>query len=237
MAIRWRNADIQNLTRTVKNFNNKIKRIQIENPALKDYLPSPVSEVDIIARTNTRQDFNNTVKSLQRFLEQGAETPVTSEQGIKTTTWQLQEAKYMIQRINFYRANERKAAGLTKNVGEMGSTRYNSLSPKKLRFDSLSPKNWNKYLSSLNKLSSSDYHKSQPYVYKANYLKNIIQNLGTGPQAMALYSLIESLSADVIYNVYYDDPVLQINFLSDPLDGEFIAESALLKWSDYLSRL
>lgn len=92
--IRWRESDNQELSKAVKNFNAKVRRLAKKNPEIADYLPETVSVRDIKRLVDTRQDFNREINSLRRFSQRGAEEIITipdTDYNLKTTKWQKED--------------------------------------------------------------------------------------------------------------------------------------------------
>lgn len=118
--IRWSDADEKQLKKTVRNFNDKIRRIekkvnkQLENPNLtsserkelhdkKNYLPSKVKYSDLKSEIRTRQDLKREMNSLKRFSKKGSEEIVVlpnTDYNLKTTKWQKKEMSIMVSTIN-----------------------------------------------------------------------------------------------------------------------------------------
>ena len=108
-VIRWRRKDEEELKKAVRNFNNKITRLEKKGFS---GLPQKVSyktlrkgkkmEVDefgniISARIFpilSRREYNNQINSLKRWTRKNAEELVTLESGLKVTKWEKQEAIY-----------------------------------------------------------------------------------------------------------------------------------------------
>jgi hypothetical protein len=119
--IRWRESDLQELKRVVKNFNAKLARIEKKNPAIKNYLPKFAKEVEneygeklveftdrlsvnqLIDMIHTRQDLNRELNALKRFSKRGAETIIDApdtDYNIKLTKWQKEEMNRRLYHVN-----------------------------------------------------------------------------------------------------------------------------------------
>lgn len=218
------------MSNTVRNFNAKITRTIKKHPELKAFLPEKLSVKEVNEKIKTRQDFNRELKSYQRFLKKGAEKPIMSDTGIKTTTWEKREIGYKVAQINRNRTREAKRADVSTTKGTMGSIVANNLKPKKYNLDKIKASDWEKYIQTVEYQVMSNYTANKIEQYKANYLQAIIRNLGTGKKAMELIELVEGLDASMMYYSFYDDPVVQIQFISDPLPAEEIAEHAINHW-------
>ena len=111
--IKWREQDLKELARVVKNFNAKLNRIEKKNPENMKYMPKfskTIYDEDLGGEAiiftdrlsvnqmkeliQTRQDFNREINALKRFSVRGAEQIVNipdTYNNIKTTTWQRTE--------------------------------------------------------------------------------------------------------------------------------------------------
>lgn len=233
--IMWRKSDKQTISKTVQQFNAKITRTLKKHPEWADFMPERLTVKGLTEKIQTRKDFNREVRSVQRFLRKGAEAPYQSKSGIKTTHWEKIEIGYKVAQVNRQRAIEAKRANVSTEKGTMGSIEANNLKPKKYNIDKIKPSDWNKFVNTLEKQVMSNYNYDKMVRYKENYLKAIIINLGTEGKAKELYAYVSQLDPEFMYNVYYDDPVLQIQFTSDPLPADMIAESALEHWQSITS--
>ena len=83
--IKWRDTDEKELAKMVRKFNAKRTRLLKQVPELEDFLPPKQSTKDIKNAVKTRRDFNNAMNSLDRFMRKGAEKPIVTKEGVKTT--------------------------------------------------------------------------------------------------------------------------------------------------------
>lgn len=233
--IKWRKSDKQEISKTVQQFNAKITRTLKKHPEWAEFMPERLTVQGLTEKIQTRKDYNREVRSVQRFLQKGAEAPFQSKSGIKTTQWEKKEVGYKVAQVNRQRTIEAKRANVSTEKGTMGSIEANNLKPKKYNIDKIKPSEWNKFVNTVEKQVMSNYNYDKMVRYKENYLQAIITNLGTEGKAKELYDYVSQLDPEFMYNVYYDDPVLQIQFTSDPLPADIIAESALEHWKSITS--
>lgn len=233
--IKWRKSDKQTISKTVQQFNAKITRTLKKHPEWADFMPERLTVQGLTEKIQTRKDYNREVRSVKRFLRKGAETPFQSKSGIKTTQWEKKEVGYKVAQVNRQRTIEAKRANVSTEKGTMGSIEANNLKPKKYNIDKIKPSEWDKFVNTVEKQVMSNYHYDKMVRYKENYLKAILINLGTEGKAKELYDYVSQLNPEFMYNAYYDDPVLQIQFTSDPLPADMIAESALEHWKSITS--
>lgn len=122
--IKWRDSDLKELNRVVKNFNAKLSRLEKKNPDQAQYLPkfwkngvdengSQIVEfTDRLTVTqlkeliNTRRDFNREINALKRFSRRGAEEIINLkdeynlDNNIRLTKWQKTEMNRRLPHIN-----------------------------------------------------------------------------------------------------------------------------------------
>lgn len=118
--IRWTENDRTDLKKSVRNFNDKIRRVErkidkkLEDPTLsgeerknlkdqKKNLPDRLKVSEVEVSIETRQDLKREIKSLKGFTKRGAEELVTlpdTDYNLKTTKWQKREMEKMARSIN-----------------------------------------------------------------------------------------------------------------------------------------
>lgn len=232
--IKWRQQDYNRLRQEIRRFNSKRTRLIRSNPQLEEYLPSRLNFNTLKNQIKTRQDFNREINSIARFQNRNASRLITSSTGNTITQYEKQEVAYKVAAINRRRTAQRKMveSGPQQSF-TMGTIESNNLNPKKFNFNRIRPgKEWEKYVQSVNKQIQSRYFIQQAERYKENYLNSITENLGQAGQK--LYELVSSLDPVFMYSRYYSDPVLQIQFTSDPIPSDVIADAAYERWEQEL---
>lgn len=220
--IKWRKQDKQKVTNTVRQFNSKITRVLKKNPALKPYLPDRINAKELTKNIQTRSDFNREINSLGRFLKKGAETPITTDTGLRTTQWQRKEIGYKVANINRQRTAERKRANVSTFTGTMGTIQKNNLEPKQYDFNKIKPSDWNKFVQNVEKQVKENYFSEKNELYKQNYM-TAISNVFNKEDSSKLLSIIQNIPAENLIDLFYSDPVLQIDFVYDPLEASVLA--------------
>lgn len=237
-TIRWRETDAQRLARDVKNFNAKIARTLKKEPEAAAYLPARQSVREIKARITagemTRKDINRTFKSMERFTRKGAEAQaVMAGKPLPLTKWEKREIQINVNVINKKRAAERDKLPEKMNAESTGSLRLNGLTPINVDYADLTPGRGKELLvKSLETQRMDNYMETVKQGYKDNYLNAIAKNLGTAGQR--LFDLVSGLTPQQVYEGYYSDPIMTIQFTSDPLEQESITEAAMQHWEWYL---
>lgn len=223
--IKWRKSDREKISNTVRQFNAKITRTLKKHPEFAPYLPEKITVKELTAKIETRKDFNREVNSLARFLKKGAEKPLTSKSGIKTTTWERKEIGYKVAQINRQRTIEKKRANVSTYKGTMGTIKANNLSPKKFNIDKMRPQEWDKFLETVEKQIKSNYNYDKMVRYKENYIKGLFNVFGTKGNDIA--KLVENIPPEAFTDLFYNDPVLQLDFIYDPLEVDLKIESII----------
>lgn len=214
--IKWRNKDKTRLSNTVRQFNAKITRMLKKNPELAPYLPERLTVQGLRDKIQTRQDFNREIKSARRFLKPGAETPVTSATGIRTTRWEKREIGIKVGVINQRRNRELKKMNPTTEKGTMGTIRENNLRPKKYDIDKIKASDWDMFVYGVEKQIMSGYTAQKNELYKQNFIKAV--KTAFGSKGTEIVEMAQSIPADILVELYYNDPVLQVEFIYNPLE-------------------
>lgn len=180
MAIRYDKKLNQEINRTIKNFNQKIARLEKQE---KELLPSKITKKELKESVYTRSELQRKLKELQRFSKRGAEDIITTRGGIRLTNYELNEIKRenarvkrnITREINRLKVNKPKIFGKTQTstFSEMGDTDYLNLVARRKALEK-----------DINKLSRDEFErfikliektgKSQQYmntVFKENYFE------------------------------------------------------------------
>ena len=107
MAIRYDKKLNQEINRTIKNFNQKIARLEKEQ---KDLLPSKITKKSLKSTVYTRSELQRKLKELQRFSKRGAEDIITTSGGVRLTKYELNEIK---------RENARVKRNITREINRV----------------------------------------------------------------------------------------------------------------------
>lgn len=233
-TIRWSKGDKQIIDNLVKSVNNKIDRVVDNFPEIRQNLPSKINRSTFL-NLDTRQGFNREVNRYKRFLKSGAETPVTTEKGVKTTKWEIKELQYDVNTINRSRTKERKIANVSTQTGTMGTIESRNLQPKKFNINKYTPKGFKRQKEGILKQSSPNYRYDVFDQYKANYLKAIDNLKSLGVHTDILKNLISQIDAEELYYLGYDeDGVLIIDFIYEPQEVVDILTTSIEYYTNYL---
>lgn len=214
--IKWRDTDEKALAKAVRKFNAKRTRLLKQVPELEEFLPAKLSTKELKKTIKTRRDFNNEINSIERFMQKGAEKPIVTKEGVKTTAYEKQEIGIKVRAINARRAAERKKANVSTEKGTMGTIRANNLLPKQVNLDKIKKSDWRKFVESVEKQARDSYSADKYERYKENFIKGLENAFGE--KGKALQALAQQIDPETLTQMYYDDPILQIDFIYDPIE-------------------
>ena len=134
MAIIYDKKLNQEINRTIKNFNQKIARLEKQE---RELLPSKITKKELKESVYTRSELQRKLKKLQRFSKRGAEDIIETKGGVRLTQYELTNIKKenarvkanITREINRLRVNKPKIFGKTQasTFSEMGDTEYLNL--------------------------------------------------------------------------------------------------------------
>ena len=204
--IKLRKTDAKRLSNVVKSFNAKRARIIKKTPEAVNWLPEKQSVKALKAILTTRQDFNNKVKSLERFLKKGAEKKIVTKSGVETTVWQKKEFSIQLRSVNIRRAKERKAFNPSHERGNIKASETYGLLPRKNKFETTKGK---------------DMVRAKTYFN--NYITMLHNNLGI--YAPQLERIVRSLGIRGFVSLYFQKPwVYDSEFVYGPEQARAKAE-------------
>lgn len=180
MAIRYDKKLDQEINRTIKNFNQKIVRLEKQE---KELLPSKITKKELKNSVYTRQELQRKLKELQRFSKRGAEDVITTAGGIRLTKYELNEIKRentrlkrnITREINMLKVNKPKILGKTQTstFSEMGDTHYLNLVAKRKALEKdinkLLRDEFERFIKLIEKTGRSQQYMNT--VFKENYFK------------------------------------------------------------------
>lgn len=252
--IKWREQDEKELRRVVRNFNDKLRRLVKKNPANSNILPqfwnektqefeNRISIEQIKDLIDTRQDYNRQLNMLKRFSRRGAERIVEtgSDYGARTTKWQEQEQKRLVQTIN----RRRKARLDTLNAIEvmnasgklgytlgqmfgMGLAEQNKLKPTQAFTRGQTQKDIKWKWRSLQTEVKDTYYNERDEMLKENYIKALTENFDAD-DIKDVIANIRSMNSDEFY--------LKFEAKGDAFEWAYPPKKGTQEYSDYVSEL
>lgn len=244
--IKWNKSDEAQLKTTIRNFNARRNALLKSHPELFDLTPEKqvYKEILPVLKEGTRRDFNKFIASLDRFRGEDVRQVKTFESGLQLTNYQIKENRYKLQAINAQRRNQLKKlleanpTRINDDLTTKGGVEIYDYLPKKVNYNKIRPgKEYEKMVESLDKQSRESYSAEKSMRYKEAYLQAIENHL-TGPggemsdTVYDLFEFVNGLPEDFVMFNYFDDPILNIGFTSDPLPADTIAEAALNRWTE-----
>lgn len=218
-SIKWRERDLSELKRVIKNFNAKIARVLKKDPSAAVYLPQRVQFKEAKTSIETRADYNKYIKSLMRFSRKGSEKMVVGAGGVVTTKWEKKEVGIKLGIVNQRRARLRKRLEPSTQKGTMGTIRERELDKKPFNFEKKSQKDWEKFKESVEKQARSTYERGKAEQYLKNY--GVAADRWMGIMAPLVKYMAEKMGAQALYDIYADEPILQIDYEYSQQNVEF----------------
>ena len=178
MAIRYDKKLNQEIDRTVKNFNQKVARLERQ---LKTLVPAKISKSSIKESVTSRTDLKRKLKELQKYSERGIEEVITTSGGTIVTKYELDKIKResvrlkkkISREINILKVEKPKVFGKkqAKSFAEMGDEYFLNLVARRNALEkeitSLSPKEFQRYKELLYK--TEEKYKEQSNKFKIGY--------------------------------------------------------------------
>ena len=114
----------------------------------------------------------------------------------------------------------------------MGTIQKNNLEPKQYDFNKIKPSDWDKFVQNVEKQVKENYFSEKNELYKQNYM-TAISNVFNKEDSSKLLSIIQNIPAENLIDLFYSDPVLQIDFVYDPLEASVLAAHIKNHLNDY----
>ena len=188
MAIRYDKKINQEINRTIKNFNQKIARLEKEQKDL--ILPDKITKKALKESVYTRTELKRKLKELQRYSERGIESTLKTTTGIEISKYELVNLQKESARIKRNLTREIKKMQIEKpkvfgkqqarTFAEMGDPQYLNLVARrkaleKGKLTKLTKEEYERYKKLIEKTGRSQQYMNT--VFKENYLK-MLTDLG-----------------------------------------------------------
>lgn len=240
-AIRWRKSDTAELQRVINNFNAKIYRLRKKKPELAEYLPNTVKKSDIIESIHTRQEFNRTIKSLQRFSQKGAEKPAHSSRGAKATKWEVSELKKKERIVNRELEKQRNALlekevtsrgqGTGSTRAQMGTLKEVSMKPYNVKFENKTQKEWDLMKTAIDRQLNESWKAFKKSNMKLNYIKGL-EDAGFYDVA----AMVHQMDVDKFIEAVETDTEATFDFIYDPIEWQSKNDALMETWQNALTQ-
>lgn len=175
MAIRYDKKLNQEINRVIKNFNQKIARLEKQE---RELLPSKITKKELKEDVYTRTELKRKLQELERFSKRGAEEVVETKGGVKLTQYDLSNLKResarvkrnITREINRLKVDKPKIFGKEQSstFSEMGDTDYLNLVARRKALEK-----------NINQLSKDEFERFSKLVEKTGrnqqYMNNIFK--------------------------------------------------------------
>lgn len=217
--IRWKQDDEAELSRVVRNYNDKIRRLEKKNPQMKNALPEKASVRQLKNLIETRADFNRELNSLIRFSKKGAEEIVDvpeNKYNLKTTKWQKEEMTRKVALINRRRKKRLKEIeawemtsggkklGYTRGEFGMGKADEVALNPLKAFTPTMSRADLNMKFRHINKEVQSSYFSAKEERLRNNYITGL-QRTYSKDEIEEIIDVIEDMDFKEFYKRFQEE--------------------------------
>lgn len=224
MAIRYDKKLNQEINKVVKNFNQKIARLEKTEKDL--ILPSKITKKELKENYFTRTDLRRKLKELKRYSSRGIEETITTSGGVELSKYELKNIQIESRRIkaNLTRELKRLEVNAPKVFGkeqamsfaQMGDQYYLNLQARRKALEKGKITNLTKeQLLQYNKLLEKTRRNKEYYnsVFKENY-KNMLTDLGyfygyDNKKLNDLKDKIDKLESDKFLKLFREEKSIQ----------------------------
>lgn len=228
---KWNKNYNKQLTLAVKSFNRKID--YYSKKGIGEYLPDKVKVSSIKSRISSIEGLNREIQSLKDFNKSSA-IPITTEKGVKTTKYQLDQLKQRTEIINQQRAKERARLNEPELRGTMGTIKQQNLQPRNININTITMDHWKKFIEGIYKQTADDYIERLNRQYKSNFLDAL--DVAFGQKAWLIRDLVELININDLAQMLYDDPILSIDFIYGEEDQDLRIGGILNHLYDYMQQ-
>lgn len=191
--ISWNERQQNELRKAVRNFNDKIRRLEKKYPEKKGSLPERASIKSLKEIISTRQDLQREVNALKRFSRKGAEEltnppPEYGNKELTLTKWEVNEILRRTSRVNKSRALKKaeiesiemtsrgEKLGYTRGQVKMGTLDKAQLEPIVPFTRTMNNAERKRKFRTLRNESQIDYWDKRDNILKEAYIKGLNQN-------------------------------------------------------------
>lgn len=222
MGIRYDKKLNQEINRTIRNFNQKIARLEKQE---RELLPTKITKKQLKEEYSTRVDLKRKLRELQRFSTRGSEEVIKTKGGVRLTRYELQNLKKESARIkrNITRELHRLESSKPKIMGkeqtatykEMGDTQYLNLLARRKALEKdvtkLSDEQLEKYKTLVEKTRKNQNYMNN--IFKENYFK-MLTDLGyyfnyDSKKLEYLKDKLLTLNANNFYKLFQEDKIIR----------------------------
>ena len=224
MAIRYDKKLNQEINKVIRNFNQKIARLEKMEKDL--ILPERITKKDLKENYYTRTDLRRKLRELKRYSSRGVEETITTSGGVTMSRYELQNIQIESRRIKANLTREIKKLRVTSpkvfgkdqamSFAQMGDQYYLNLQARrnalnKGKITELSKEQLEQY----NKLLQKTRRNKEYYnnIFKENY-QNMLTDLGyfygyDNQKLNELKSKIDKLDSDKFLKLFREEKSIQ----------------------------
>lgn len=217
--IRWTENDSKQLSKAVKNFNAKVKRLESKYSSTPGVVvPEKVTMKEMRELIGTRRDLQKELKSLQNFTQRGSEQLVRAEtqDNIYLTKWQKQELTKRAKVINAERDRRREeleskelihkgeGLGYTRGAVGMGKAEALQLRPTTPFTPKMRKSDINARMEHYRRESQSTYWKKRDILMRDNYIKALKKSFNS--RADDIIAKIQNMPLEEVKDIIMSDP-------------------------------
>lgn len=218
--IRWTENDSKQLSKAVRNFNAKVKRLENKYEGVSGtVIPEKVTMKEMRELIGTRRDLQKELKSLQNFTQRGSEELVRADtqDNIFLTKWQKQELEKRSRAVNAGRAKRRaeleskelinkgEGLGYTRGAVGMGKAEALQLRPTKPFTAKMRKSDINAKMAHFRRESQSDYWKKRDILMRDNYIK-ALNNTFNSKDVRGIVTKIQNMSIEEFKDIVMSLP-------------------------------
>lgn len=199
MAIRYDKKLNTEINRVIKNFNQKIARLEKQN---KELLPAKITKKELKSGSFTRTDLRRKLKELERFSARGAEDVVTTSGGVRVTKYELDNLK---------RENRRLKTKLKREINRLQTSKVKIFG--KEQVSTFSQMGDQYYLNIVGRYNALNKTFDKLSKEEFTRLKKLIKKTGTNKQYMEIQfkeNYFKMLTDLAYYNNYSDKKLLEL---------------------------
>ena len=221
--INWKREDYITLGKAVANFNKKVRELEAQEVDLK--LPDELNYKNIKENTFTRSQFNNILKSLRRFTEEGAEDLFVTEGGERITQWEHNENLINTRRATRFIKSQIRELEKPIDKGNFSKAQMGSVELRNwvatlhsiTKLEKERGYNYNRIKLNVYSLGRHDYKYAKSLIFRENFenalenLKNLdgydllMKKLNRYKNPVSFYNLIKNSNVFMDIFTYYDN--------------------------------
>lgn len=213
--IKWRQSDYLTLGRAVAQFNKKINELNKEEQKL--YLPELMNYLEVKQGITTRNELNRVIKSLRRFLKEGAEELYTTVAGEQMTKWERRELGIQSRIASKRLRQEIKELYTPTQNGfsraQMGSQRAREAEAELRTLSQIENRigyDFQKLVRRIKKIGTTDYTLKMSYQYQENFMKELEDLKNNEPEFEKVFEYFSKIKNPIeFFNVTQRSKALQ----------------------------